>query len=275
MSDSIFSYEFATNALVSMFFLSILAGIVGTYIVVRRMVFVAGGITHSAFGGIGIAYFLGLPPVGGAMAFAVLTAFGIELLNKKGKVREDSAIAMLWSLGMSVGIIFMFLTPGYAPNLMGFMFGDILAVSRADIWAVGLMAAAVTVATVIFYRPILYTSFDPDFAALTGWPVRAISVAMSIVVALSIVLSIKAVGIILVLSLFTIPQAIANLFTSNMRNMMVVSTIIAAAGSLGGLAAAFVIDLPAGATITALLAGAFIVIKSTLYIVAASRKART
>lgn len=244
-----------------MLLLSVIAGIVGTLIVVRRMVFVAGGITHASFGGIGIAYYLGLSPIGGAMVFAVLTALGAEYLSSKAKVREDSAIAILWSLGMAIGLIFMFLTPGYAPNLMGFMFGDVLAISSADVWAVAIMALVTAACAVVFYRPILYVSFAPQHARLTGWPVRLVSVLMSIVVAVAIVLSIKAVGIVLVLSLFTIPQTIANLFTRNMGRMMWLSAIIAAVACAGGLALSFVADMPTGPVVTALLALAFVVAK--------------
>lgn len=259
--NSIFEYQFVVDAMLSMLFLSVVAGIVGTYIVVRRMVFVAGGITHASFGGIGIAYYLGLSPVMGAMVFAVLTALGIEVLGNKGKVREDSAIAMLWSLGMAIGVLFMFLTPGYAPNLMGFMFGDVLSVSNSDIWAVGVMAALTLVCAVIFYRPVMYIAFAPAFASLTRWRVQLISCLLAVFVAVSLVLAIKAVGIILVLSLFTIPQSIANMFVRQMWQMMIMSVVIALCGSLGGLAIAFMLDLPAGAAITVVLTVAFLLIK--------------
>lgn len=260
--NSIFEYQFVVDALLSMIFLSVVAGVVGTYIVVRRMVFVAGGITHASFGGIGIAYYLGMSPIGGAMTFAVMTALGIEALGSNGKVREDSAIAMLWSLGMAVGVLFMFLTPGYAPNLMGFMFGDVLAVSTADVVAVGLVALATIVVAIVFYRPIMYIAFAPTFAKLTQWNVRLISSLMSVFVAVALVLAIKAVGIILVLSLFTIPQSIANVFVKNLGRMMILSVVIALIGSLCGLAAAFLLDLPAGAAITALLTVVFLIVKA-------------
>lgn len=260
--NNIFEYEFVTDALLSMVFLSIISGIIGTYIVVRRMVFVSGGITHASFGGIGIAYYLGMSPIGGAMVFAILTALGIEILGKKGKVREDSAIAMLWSLGMAIGILFMFMTPGYAPNLMGFMFGDILSVSTTDVISMGIMAGITTILSIIFYRPIMYVAFAPSFAELTRWEVRFISWTSSVFIAISLVLAIKAVGIILVLSLFTIPQTIANMFVKNMGKMMILSAIIALAGGIGGLALAFLCDLPAGAAITVELTIALLAVKT-------------
>jgi zinc transport system permease protein len=257
----IFEYSFVTYAVLLIFFMAIVAGVVGSYIVVRRMVFVAGGITHASFGGIGIAYYAGLSPLLGALTFAVATALGIELLGKKGQVREDSAIAMLWSLGMSIGVIFMFLTPGYTSNLMGFMFGDVLAVGFEDLIAMSVMAFVVLIVAVIFYRPMMYVAFSPSFASLVGWNVQLISILMSILVAVSIVLAIKAVGIILVLSLFTIPQTIANIYCKSLGKMMIMSSLFAILASVIGLFAAFAFDLPVGAVITALLACVLIVIK--------------
>lgn len=257
----IFEYTFVMNAALIMLLLSVVAGIVGTYIVVRRMVFIAGGITHASFGGIGIAYYLGYPPLLGALLFAIVTALGIEEVGRNGKVREDSAIAMMWSLGMAVGVIFMFLTPGYTSNLMGFMFGDVLAVSRYDILSVAIAAVVLSVSAIVFYRPIMYVAFSASYAQLTGWRVRLISILMSVVVAVSIVLAIKAVGIILVLSLFTMPQAIANMFVKKMSKMMIMSSLIAILASSIGLLMSFVLDLPVGAVVTAMLAAILLIIK--------------
>lgn len=254
-------YDFMRNAVFAMFLLSVIAGIVGTYIVVRRMVFVAGGITHASFGGIGIAYYLGVSPIVGALVFAVLTALGAECLGGKARVRTDSAIAMLWSLGMAVGVIFMFLTPGYAPNLMGFMFGDILAVSDVDVVSLLIMALIVICGALLFYRPIMYTSFSPAYARIAGWRVRLISALMSVVVAVAIVLSIKAVGIVLILSMFTIPQSIANFFVGRLNRMMILSTIISVVGGMAGLAIAVMLNLPVGAVVTAFLVILLIIIR--------------
>lgn len=264
MLQPIFEYDFIGNAVISMFLLSIIAGIVGSYIVVRRMVFVAGGITHASFGGIGIAYYLGISPIGGAMVFAILTALGIECLDNKAKIRHDSAIAMLWSLGMAIGIIFMFLTPGYTPNLLGFMFGDVLMVSTYDIVSMTIVALFVIIGAIIFYRPIMYIAFAPSFSQIMGWRVRFINIILSIVVAISIVLAIKAVGIILVLAMFTVPQAIANLFTRRFGKMMILSVAISIVGSLVGLILAFLFDLPSGAVVATLFIVSLLVIRACL-----------
>lgn len=247
--------------MICMLLLSVVAGIIGTYIVVRRMVFVAGGITHASFGGIGIAYYFGLSPIVGAFVFAIATALSTGIIHEKGRVREDSAIAILWSLGMAIGVLFMFLTPGYAPNLLGYMFGDVLAVSSSDVVALAIMAVVTVVGAVVFYRPILYISFSTSFARLTGWNTRLINAVLSVFVAVALVLAIKIVGIILVLSIFTIPQCIANIFTKNMAKMMVLSSVIALIASATGLVVAFAFDLPVGAVVTALLAVVFLIVR--------------
>ncbi len=254
-------YGFVQNALLSMLFLSVLSGIVGTYIVVRRMVFAAGGITHASFGGIGIAYYLGLTPTVGGIVFAAMTAIGIEILSHQGHVREDSAIAMLWSLGMAMGIIFMSLSPGYAPGLLGFMMGDVLTVSTSDLWAEGIVAATILLLTTVFYRPILHVAFDAPFARLAGLPSGLIGMACAVVVAIAISLAIKSVGIILVLSVFTIPQSIAGMYTNSLSRQMIVSTAVAHVGCLGGVVMSFWLDMPAGAATTALLSLVLLIVK--------------
>ena len=140
MGGSIFQYDFIIKGLLGACFASITAGIAGTYIVSRRMVFLSGGITHASFGGIGIGYFCGINPVIGAAIFGILSALGVEYLAVKQKIREDSAIGILWAFGMAIGIIFIYLTPGYTPNLMSYLFGSILTVTNADIIALGVMS---------------------------------------------------------------------------------------------------------------------------------------
>lgn len=260
--QSFLSLSFVRYALVSVFLLAVLSGVVGSYIVTRRMVFAAGGITHSSFGGIGLAYFLGLDPTLGALAFAVVTALCVNWVSERGIVRPDSAIAMIWSLGMAVGVIFLSLTPGYAPNLMGFMFGDILAVSAADVVANAVVAVACVAAVALFYRPLLYSSFDPVYARLSGWRPAMVSTVAAVFVALAISFSIKSVGIILVLSVFSIPQAIAMTFVHTLPRIMCLSFLVALVGCAGGLVASFFFDLPSGAVITAILSAALLVVKA-------------
>lgn len=267
MTDFIqlFSYEFFQNALMAAILTSVIASIVGTYIVAKRNVFISGGITHASFGGMGMAYYMGWSPVLGATLFAIASALGIEWSSKKAGLREDSAIAILWSLGMAIGIIFVFLTPGYTPNLMSFLFGDILTVSTINLLLLAGLTTLIIVLAMLFYHPILFTAFDIDFAKTSGYPANRIQYIISIIIALSIVLSIKVMGIILVLSLFTIPPSTANLFSKNFKNIIYYSAIISITGSLTGLLLAYLLDLPSGATIIFTLTTFYVIIKITHY----------
>jgi len=245
----LFTFAFFRNAVLAALLTSIIAGIVGSYIVAKRSVFISGGITHASFGGMGIAYYMGWPPFLGAAIFAIFSALGIEWSSQKAGLREDSSIAILWSLGMAIGILFVFLTPGYSPNLMGFLFGDILTVKISDLlWLMGI-ALLIIGLLYFFYQPILAVAFDTDFAKVAGLPTNWIKYISSILVATAIVLSIKVMGIILVLSLYTIPASAANLFTKSLKQVMVGSVIISCLGSILGLFLAYYFDLPSGATI--------------------------
>jgi len=197
----ILSYDFFRNALLAATFTSISCGIIGTYIVTRRIVFISGGITHTSFGGIGIGYFLGMNPLIGAAVFSIISALGIEYMSKKTEIREDSAIAIMWSFGMAVGIIFIYLTPGYAPNLMSYLFGSILTVSTTELILTILLSLIIVVFFMLFYKPILFISFDSEFVQTRKLPVEIINYSMMILIALTIVLSIKVAGIILIISL--------------------------------------------------------------------------
>jgi zinc transport system permease protein len=258
---TIFEYTFFRNALASAILTSILASMVGTYIVSRKIVFISGGITHASFGGIGMAYYFGLNPFMGAAIFAILSALGIEWIAQKGRVREDSAIAILWSLGMALGIIFVFMTPGYTPNLMSFLFGNILSVGSAEL--IFLLGFCIVTALffVIYYRPLLYTAFDPEFSKIMGLPVMFFRFTMSVIIALAIVISIRSVGIILVLSLFTIPQITAMLFTRSFSAIIPLSAFWGISGSLLGLITSYFADVPSGAAIIFFLTAQFLVVK--------------
>ena len=263
---SIFEYQFFRHALATAILISLLAAMAGTYIVSRKIVFIGGGITHASFGGIGMAYYLGINPFAGAAVFAVGTALGIEWISQKGKVREDSAIAILWSLGMAIGIIFVFITPGYTPNLMSFLFGSILSVGMGDIYLLIAAVLIVLACVLVFYRPILYTAFDPEFAKVMGLPVAAFRYLMAIIIALAIVISIRSIGIILVLSMFTIPQITAMLFTQNFARIIPLAALWGITGSVAGLLAAYVLDIPSAASIIFFLSIQFLTIKTFLFI---------
>ncbi len=246
---SLLGFSFFTNAIIAGLLTSIIAGIAGTYIVSRKIVFISGGITHASFGGIGLAYFLGLNPFLGAAIFAILSALGIEWSTQKAQVREDSAIAILWSLGMAIGIIFVFLTPGYAPNLMSFLFGNILTVTSTDIVTMSVLTVLLVVGIILFYRLILYIAFDHEYTKTLGFNTTIARYIISIIIALSIVMCIRVAGIILLLSLFTIPQAIANIFTHDFKKMILISIAFSFLGVITGLVGSYYFNLPSGAII--------------------------
>jgi len=258
----LFEYKFFINASLAAVLTAISCGITGTYIVSKRIVFISGGITHASFGGIGIGYFFGFNPIVGAMIFSVLSALGIEFMSKKTDVREDSVIAILWSLGMAVGVIFIFLTPGYSANLMSFLFGNILTVSTMNLYLLsGLTLIIITIFWVMF-KSILYVAFDEQFARTAGLPVTFINYLMITLVALTIVLSIRVAGIILVISMLTIPQTIANIFTKNFKKIIYLSIITGFVGSFAGLFFSYFFNIPSGATIIFLMIVLFILAKS-------------
>ncbi len=251
--NNIFEYSFLTNSILAAIFAAISCGLIGTYIVSRRMVFVSGGLTHASFGGIGIGYCLGINPIAGAAVFSVLAALGIERFSNRKLVRQDSVIAMLWSLGVAIGIIFIYITPGYAPNLMSYLFGGILTVSILDIWFLGALSAVSILVFILMYNNILYVSFDENFARTRNLPVQEIKYLMISLVALAIVFNIRVVGIILVLSLLTVPQTIANLFTKSYKKILIFSVLIGLLGTFSGLAASWWLNIPSGATIVFVL----------------------
>lgn len=242
-------YGFFRNALMAAVLAAISCGMIGTYIVSKRIVFISGGITHASFGGIGIGYFFGFNPILGAAAFAVVSALGIEYSSRKTEIREDSAIAILWALGMAVGVIFVFMTPGYAPNLLSYLFGNILTVGTDDLLYLSLLSIGVMIFFALQFRNILYIAFDEEYARASRMPVDAIKYIMITLIALTIVFNIRVVGIILVISLLTIPQTIANMFVMRFKAIMFLSVIIALFGTLAGLFFSYLFDIPSGAAI--------------------------
>jgi zinc transport system permease protein len=249
VDTSIFQYDFIIKGLLGAVFASITAGFAGTYIVSKRMVFLSGGITHASFGGIGIGYFIGINPVIGAAVFGILAALGVEYLSVRQKIREDSAIGILWAFGMAVGIIFIYLTPGYSPNLMSYLFGSILTVTNADIIALGAMSVVLILYFGIFYRTILYISFDEVFARTYSSYVDIFKYITTSLIALTIVLNIRMAGVVLVLSLLTIPPNIAMVFTKVYFRIVVWSVIAGFIGTATGYTISYFAGIPVGATI--------------------------
>jgi zinc transport system permease protein len=251
--DNIFEYSFVIKSLAGALFASITAGLAGTYIVSRRLVFLSGGITHASFGGIGLGYYFGINPVVGAAIFGLGSALGMEYLSARGRMREDSAIGIMWALGMAIGIIFVYLTPGYAPNLMSYLFGSILTVTKGDIIALAIISLVMVAYTVVFYRTLLYISFDENYARTFTPHVdlfKYISVALT---GLAIVLNIRMAGVIMIISLFTVPANIIMLFTRKYLRVVVLSAVVSFISISTGFAVSWFTNLPTGATIVTVL----------------------
>ncbi len=263
----LFQYTFINHALLAALLSSIICGVLGTYIVSKRMVFISGGITHASFGGIGMAFYLGLPPFLGATIFALLSALGIEWITKNGNIRNDSSIGILWSLGMAIGIIFVYITPGFTPNLMSYLFGSILTVSTMELWIMGTLTAITIAFFVLFFRPILFFAFDDNFAKSQKAPVTFLNYTLILLIALGIVINIKVAGIILVMSMLTLPQNTANLFSNNFKHIIIYSILISFAGTMTGLAGSFWLGIPSGASIIFTLSGIFFLAKITKIVI--------
>ncbi len=245
----ILQYTFIQHALLGSLLVSIACGIVGTYIVTRRLVFISGGLTHASFGGIGLGLYMGVPPLLSAAVFAVLSAFGVEWLGKRAEMREDSAIAVFWALGMAVGVIFTFLSPGFAPDLSAYLFGNILTITGGDIIMLLILTVVLAVFFALYIRPIIYVAFDREFARSQGIRVRLFEYVMMMFIALTIVACLRLVGIVLAISLLTVPQMTANLLTHRFSNIIWLSVGIGYLGCLGGLYVSFRSNIPSGASI--------------------------
>lgn len=261
------SYEFMRNALMAGVLAAILCGVVGPFVVVKRLAFLSDGISHAAFGGMGVCFYFGLDPLLGAVAVALGCALTLGLLDTEAIRSYDAVIGVLWAVGLAVGIVFVYKTPGYAPNLMTYLFGNILLVSRHDLKVLLVLASSVLVILAIFFKGIVAVAFDEVFARVQGAPVKVLLSLLLTMIALSVVILIQVVGIILVVALLTIPPVICLMFLKDLRLVILGSVLIGVGMTLGGLALSYAYDLPSGPAI--ILLGAALL--SILY---AARKLR-
>ena len=244
--EDIVVYNHLADAFLACILSAITCGIVGSYVVARRMVFLSGGITHASFGGLGVAIYAGINPLMGALLFASLASVGVEYASRNGRIREDSAIGIIWSVGMAIGALFMSLTPGYAVELPSYLFGSISLVDGADIKWLALLMVVVILGALLWGRRIMYMTFDEDYARSQGIPVTAMAYLMSIVVAVTIVLSIKVMGIVLLMSLVTIPTVVANALTKGYRLIALLAVATAMVCNIAGFVMSYEIELPSG-----------------------------
>ena len=250
------SNPFVQNALMTGLLVSVACGVIGSYVVVRRITYIAGGIAHCVLGGIGAALYFKqvhgldwLHPLIGAVAAALLAALIIGIVSLRAKQREDTVIGAVWAIGMATGVLFMSQTPGYAQDAMSYLFGDILLVARGDLWLVALLDVIVVAIGVVFYNQFVAVCFDEEFARLRGAGVQRYYLLLLCLTALTVVLLTMVVGIVLVIALLTLPVAVASHFAKRLWHMMILATLISMAFTTAGIAISFTPEWPAGATI--------------------------
>ena len=259
-----FSYEFMRNALYASLLVGVACGLIGTLVVLNRIVFLGGGIAHAAYGGIGLAYYFGQDPMLGAILFSILSALGMGLVHLRTKARSDTLIGVMWSIGMAIGIIFVSLTPGFKADLMSYLFGSLLAVSGADLRLMAVVVLLVIAFVVLLYRSLQAISFDETFSTVRNLPVAVLYLVMLVMIGLTVVVAMRVVGLIMVIAMLTIPPATANLFLKDMKGMMLLSIGLGWLFSTIGLIVSFALNLQAGSVI--------ILVASLSYLLAAGVK---
>ena len=256
----ILQFEFMRNALIAGLLASFICGIMGTLVVVNRIVFLSGGIAHAAYGGIGLAFFFGWPYLVGTLGFSLAAALIMATITLKARHRADTIIGVIWALGMAFGIILMDLTPGYHVDLMSYLFGSILTVPDSDLWTMLVMAAVIAAFVVGYYNDLLALSYDEEFAQVRGVPVKGLYFTMIGMLAITIVMVIQVVGLILIIALLTIPPFIAEKYATSLFQMMAGSSILGALFTMTGLWLAYRFDLTSGASIILISGIAFLII---------------
>ena len=255
----VLQYDFMRNALAAGVLASIACGIVGVYVVVKRIVSISGGISHTAFGGVGLGYLVGINPVLGALFFTVASALGMGALSRRTRLPEDTAIGIFWAVGMALGVVFVGLSPGYAPGLFSYLFGNILTVPTTDLLLMLVLNVIILAVVVLLYKEFLAVSFDEEFGTVVGIPTEGLYLVLLCLVALTVVVLIRVVGIILVIALLTIPAAVARQFTYSLKKMMFLSVLFGIVFAVLGLWLSYVLDLASGATIVLVSAIAFVI----------------
>jgi zinc transport system permease protein len=255
-------HEFLRVALAAGLLSAVGCGVVGSVVVVKRLTFMAGGIAHAVLGGMGVAHLLGHSPLGGAAVAAVIAALLVGWIGRRGGQREDMLIGAVWAVGMAVGIIAIAHTPGYSTDLMSYLLGNLLMVTPGQLVVMAALDAALLLACLLLWRPLVATVFDEEFARLRGLPTLAIELAVLVAVALAVVVLVQSVGLVLVMALLTLPAATALLCSTTLGRVMLLACAIAAVEIAVGLAVAFETDSPAGAVIV--LGAAFVYLGALL-----------
>lgn len=257
--EAILKYNFLQNAIGAAILASIACGIIGTYIMEKKLVMMSGGIAHTAFGGIGLGYFLKVEPILTALGVSILAAVSVAAVKRRAMTDSDLLIGMSWSLGMALGVVFIALTPGYPPDMASYLFGNILSVSRADLKLILGLDALVLTAVAVFFQAFRAYIFDEEFASVAGVPVRFLEYLLFVLVAVTVVMLIRVVGIILVIALLTAPPAIARQFSFDLKKIMAFSVLLGIGFCLGGLWLSYTVRLASGASIVLVAVGSYAV----------------
>jgi zinc transport system permease protein len=263
-------YDFMRNALMAGLLVSIACGIVGTLVVVNRLSFLAGGVAHAAYGGLGLAAFLNIAPMAGAMPFSLVASLLMGAVSRRRKERADTVIGVMWAIGMAIGIILIDLKPGYYVDLMSYLFGSILAVSKISLLFMALLDFIILGTVFLFFKELLGMSYDEEFSLISGVPVALFYYIMILLIAFTVIMLIRVVGLILVIALFTIPASIAEMYTRDLRRMMVIASVLGMFFTVSGLLLSYYCNLTSGATII-LVAGVFYLF---FYFLRSQKKAR-
>jgi len=242
-------YEFMQRALIAAVLASIACGIVGVYVVVRKMVFISGGISHASFGGVGMGWYLGMNPIVGALIFTVASALGMGLVTRRTKLPEDTSIGIMWAVGMALGIVFIGLTPGYTSDPFSYLIGNILFVSSTDLILIAILNTVVVLTVVLLYKEFLALSFDEEFGTVVGAPMKYLYYILLCLIAITVVVLIKVVGIILVIALLTVPASMAKQYTHTLWKMMCLAVVFGVVFTTSGLWLSYELDIASGATI--------------------------
>jgi zinc transport system permease protein len=264
-------FGFMRNALVTGLLVSVACGVIGTFVVVKRIVFVSGGIAHAAYGGIGLGYFLGLDPVVGAIIFSLVAALGMGAVQRRTGERADTLIGVMWAIGMATGIILVDLTAGYKADLMSYLFGSILAVPSGDLLVMAILDLVIVAAVLFFYKELLAISFDEVFATVENVPVNAIYLVLMGLVALTVVMLMRVVGLILVIAMLTIPAAISGRFVKDMKRMMILASALGVLFTTTGLWLSYFLNLTSGATIILVAGVAYLLSLGLEWLIRSSR----
>lgn len=260
MIETILKYNFLQNAIMAAVLASIACGVIGVYIMEKKLVMMSGGIAHTAFGGIGLGYYLKVEPIFTALGVSVVAALAVAALKRKARTDSDLLIGMFWSLGMALGVVFIAMTPGYPPDIASVLFGNILAVSRSDLRLILGLDILVLATVYAFFQVFKAYIFDEEFASVAGVPVKALEYLMYILVAVTVVVMIRVVGIILVIALLTAPPAIAKQFFYDMKKIMGLSVLLGIAFCLTGLWVSYTVRLASGASIVLVAVGSYALI---------------